>query len=70
MTSYAFSASDIWVFILPSRYFDVRMTSYKVFLLILDLESENTPHTKFEQGQANILTNMQVSSLFCPATHS
>ena len=31
--------------ILPSRHFDVRMTSYKNFLVILDLESKNTPPT-------------------------
>ena len=48
--------------ILPSRHFDVRMTSYKKFLV--------TPYTKFEQAQANILANMQVSSLFCSTTHS
>ena len=29
--------------ILPSRHFDVRMTSYKNFLLILDLESKIPP---------------------------
>ena len=50
--------------ILPSHHFDVRMTSYKNFLSILDLVSKNTPYTKFEQDQANILANMQVSSLF------
>ena len=37
--------------ILLSRHFDVRMTSYKHFLLILDLESKNTPYTKSEQDQ-------------------
>ena len=46
------------------------MTSYKNFFVDLDLESKNTPNTKFEQDQANILGNMQVFSLFCPATHS
>ena len=56
--------------ILPSRHFDVKMTLYKKFLVDLDLESKNTPYTKFEQDQANILANMQLSSLFCPATHS
>ena len=33
----------------------------KILLLNLDLESENTPCTKFEQDQANILANMQVN---------
>ena len=56
--------------ILQSRHFDVRMTSYKKFLLILDLESKDTPYTKSEQDHANILANMQVSSLLCPTTHS
>ena len=44
----------------------------KILLLILDLESKNTPPpcTKFEQDQANILANMQVSSLFYSATYS
>ena len=36
-------------------HFDVRMTSCNNFWLIFDLESKNTPHTKFEQDQANIL---------------
>ena len=71
MTSYTFSASDIKVF-----YLHVILTSecchIKILLLILDLESENTPPpcTKFEQDQANILANMQVSSLFYSMTHS
>ena len=46
--------------------------------MILDLESKIPPpppppthtHTKFEQDQANILANIQVSSLFYSATHS
>ena len=42
----------------------------KILLLNLDLESKNTPCTKFEQDQANILENMQVSSFFYSATHS
>ena len=37
--------------------------------MILDLESKNTPpRTKFEQDQANILENMQVSSFFYSMT--
>ena len=42
------------------------MTSDKILLSILDLESKNTPYTKFEQDEANILANMQVSSLSIP----
>ena len=38
--------------------------------MTLDLESKITTYTKFEQDQANILSNMQVSSLFYPTTHS
>ena len=58
------------ILFLPLRHFGVRITSYNILLLILDLESKNTPCTKFEQDQANILANMQVSSLFYSATHS
>ena len=69
MTSNAFSASNIWVF-----YLHVILTSerrrIKIFSLSLDLESKNTPNTKFEEDQSNILANMQVASLFCLATHS
>ena len=61
---------DRYMGILPSGHFDDRMTSYKILLLILDLESRNTPCTKFEQDQANILENMQVSSFFYSMTHS
>ena len=46
------------------------MTSYENLLLILDLEFENTPCTKFEEDQANILANMQAFSRFYSATHS
>ena len=40
------------------------MTSYKDYIVDLDLESKNIHCIKFEQDQANILPNMQVSSLF------
>ena len=53
--------------IVPSRHFDVRMT---ILLLLLDLESKNTPLHQIEQDQANILENMQVSSFFYSLTHS
>ena len=59
--------------ILPSRHFDVKMTSYKRFLIDFGFRIQKyppPPYTKFEQDQGNILANMQLFSLFCPATHS
>ena len=41
----------------------------EILLLILDLELKRYPCTKFEPDQANILPNLQVSSVFYSATH-
>ena len=65
MTSFAISASDIGN--IPSRHFDVRMTSYKNFIIDFGFRIQNIPpYTKFEQDQANILANMQVLHFSIP----
>ena len=45
------------------------MMPYKNFIVFSGLRMQKYPYTKFEQDQANILPNMEVSSLFHSATH-
>ena len=44
--------------------------SYKNFIDGFGFRIQQYPRTKFEQDKANILPNMQVSSLFYSVTHS
>ena len=46
------------------------MTSYKNFIDGFGFRIGKYPRNKFEQDKANILPNMQVSSLFYSVTHS
>ena len=69
MTSYAFYPSNIWVFclyvILTSE-----LSPITNFIVDFGFQIEKYPLTKFDQDQADILANMQVSSLFYIATYS
>ena len=61
MTSYAFSASDYGYFTFTS--FDVRMMSYKKFLLLLDSESKNTNLSKIKPNHGKYASFF--TFLFC-----